>query len=82
MTGYNFNQDLSTENFTVLVDTDALYGYFEHNEYGDELGGGLWFDLAGELVDYDGVYELPKEVGLALCNAGYWGSEVTQNLED
>jgi hypothetical protein len=81
MTGYNFNLDLSTENFTILLDTEKLYGFFEHTVYGDELGGGLWFDLAGELVDYDGVYELPKEVGKALLNAGYWGSEVTQDLE-
>jgi hypothetical protein len=27
----------------------------------------------GELVDYDGVYELPKEVAAALKAEGYWG---------
>jgi hypothetical protein len=37
-------------------------GWFEHNEYGDECGGGLWF-YRNELVDYDGICGyLPEEV--------------------
>ena len=69
---YSFNQDLSTERYTVQVDTAAQYGYFENNTTG--TGGGLWFQ-DNVLVDYDGVFELPKQVHAALVGAGY-------NLED
>lgn len=81
MSNYNFDTKLNTKNFTVEIDTQANYGYFEHNDLGDEWGGGLWFDPlpmseAGltkklELVDYDGVFELPAEVREALRGAGF-----------
>ena len=51
----------NTKNFMVGLRLDGAYGFFEHNEHGDEYGGGLWFEK-GELVDYDGVYSLPNEV--------------------
>lgn len=65
MTDYNFTRDASTLNYDIHIDPVALYGYFEHNEYGDYVGGGLWFERDGdvlELVDYDGVVALPDEV--------------------
>lgn len=74
MSDYNFNQVLSTPLYTIEIDTNEGYGYFEHNELGDEKAGGLWFD-ALRLSDYDGVWDLPKQVHAALTNAGY-------NLED
>ena len=46
-------------------------GWFEHNEYGDEYGGGLWFD-DGVVVDYDGIGDyLPKEILDALEAEGF-----------
>ena len=51
----------NTGNFAVALATDGTYGYFEHNELGDLLGGGMWF-RDGAIYDYDGVYELPVEV--------------------
>ncbi len=59
----------NTENYEVALSTNGRYGYFEHNELGDICGGGLWFDN-GKLYDYDGVYELPKEVIKELKNRG------------
>jgi len=48
--------------WTVYVDEDGDPVGFEHSRYGDEGGsGGLWFD-GTHLVDYDGVYNLPKGV--------------------
>ena len=35
--------------------------YFEHNHFGDEAAGKMWFE-DGKLVDYDGVFELPAEI--------------------
>jgi hypothetical protein len=71
---YNFNITITTDNFDVMVDTTALYGYFEHHRYGDELGGGLRFttltDGTLDLVDFDGVPSLPYEVVTALLDAG------------
>ena len=63
-----------TVNFEVGLHDQAdnmpyRHGWFEHNEHGDECGGGLWFH-DGALVDYDGVYELPREVVQALADQG------------
>ena len=63
---------ITTDNFTVeIFDETPLRGYFEHEEYGDEYGGGLWFE-GKNLVDYDGVFELPKEVIQALRDLGFY----------
>lgn len=64
-----------TENFEIgLQDPNPEgdgYGWFEHDEYGDEYGGGLWFKY-GELVDYDGISGyLPKEILDALEYLGF-----------
>ena len=72
MSEYNFNLNLSIPLYTIEIDTAEHYGYFQNNNTGTE--GGLWFDGL-RLSDYDGVYDLPKQVYAALVNAGY-------NLED
>ena len=59
----------NTGNFEVALANDGEYGYFEHNELGDESGGGLWFK-DGAIYDYDGVAELPSEVVVELENRG------------
>jgi hypothetical protein len=59
----------NTTNYEVSLGNTGTYGYFEHNTLGDESAGGLWF-VDGELVDYDGVYRLPKEVAVELKNRG------------
>lgn len=47
------------------------YGWFDHNEHGDEYGGFVWFK-DGELVDYDGTAGyLPEEVLDALEAIGF-----------
>lgn len=74
--GYEFNVQLHKGKFEVKVDTAAAYGYFEHDELGDERGGGLWFARSGqggalELVDFDGTATLPKSVAEALRGAGF-----------
>ena len=58
-----------SKNFTIYQWDDPNYMFFEHNELGDECGGGLWFDR-GILTDYDGVWMLPKEVAMALKDIG------------
>ena len=60
---YNFDKKQQVGDWLVEVDTEKQYGYFESQEHGD--GGGLWF-TNNELVDYDGVYEIPKQVVMAL----------------
>ena len=56
-----------TANFEVGLHDQAdnmpyRHGWFEHNEYGDECGGGLWFH-DGILYDYDGIGGyLPAEI--------------------
>jgi hypothetical protein len=67
---HDFTVVLDTEHFEIRISEGTEYGYFEHNELGDECGGGLWF-TGDELVDYDGVFALPKEVVDALRDYGF-----------
>jgi hypothetical protein len=55
---YNF-KSVQVDKWEVSIDAGAQYGFFEHDDYGE--GGGLWFE-DNSLRDYDGVYELPKDV--------------------
>lgn len=77
MAEYNFDVKLRQGKFDIQVDTAANYGYFEHDELGDECGGGLWFAPSAafadrlELIDCDGTAVLPKSVAKALREAGF-----------
>lgn len=82
---YNFTVKIETPKYTIDIDVDQLYGYFEHNELGDEKAGGLWFERVSyenergyviDLVDYDGVFALPTQVATALRQHGYHVDEV------
>lgn len=66
---YNFDVRVQAPGYTIEIDSTACYGYFENDETGD--GGGLWFAEDKVLVDYDGVFSLPKKVASALIAAGY-----------
>lgn len=63
---YNFDLGFQAGQYTVSVDTTAERGYFEHDILGDQSGGRLTFERndAGqiEIIDYDGVWALPREV--------------------
>lgn len=64
-----------TTNFTVeIFDEKPLRGYFEHNEFGDNCAGELLFE-GNDLTDYDGVFELPKEVIQAIRDLGFYVGE-------
>ena len=82
MAELNFDKEAYIAPFTVKVDTAKCRGYFEHDEYGDGCGGGLWFDTVPvnrvgsvvkkwELADYDGVACLPMRVIKALRGMGF-----------
>lgn len=79
---YSFDKKFHGGKYTIQVDTKAMYGYFEHDILGDERAGGLWFDIAPsvklvpdierlELIDYDGMPVLPKDVAAALRENGF-----------
>ena len=63
-----YTEILEKGNWEVKISPTTQYGYFENVKTGG--GGGLWFD-GSELVDYDGVFELPKDVVDMLSGAGY-----------
>jgi hypothetical protein len=46
---------IATQNFNIGF-SNPDYAYFEHNKYGDENAGGLWFKDK-ILFDYDGVFD-------------------------
>ena len=66
---------VTTDNFTVeIFDETPLRGYFEHEVLGDNCAGELLFDGLS-LIDYDGVFELPKEVVQALRDMSLYVGE-------
>ncbi len=67
---YQFDKRVQSGKFDVRIDSAAGYGYFEHEELGDECGGGLWFQ-AGALTDYDGVAVLPAKVIAGIRGLGF-----------
>lgn len=66
-TGEHTLRWFESDPWSVFLDPDGDPIGFEHHEYGDEYGGGLWIE-SGHLVDYDGVYNLPKKV-IYICEA-------------
>ena len=60
---------------TIRVDKNGeVDGWFEHDIYGDEVGGSLTFERTEngiELTDFDGVMILPIEVGKVIAQMGY-----------
>lgn len=56
--------------YEVQIESSGTYGYFEHEDFGDEAGGGLWFE-GKELTDYDGMATLPKDVIAGVRQLGF-----------
>lgn len=89
-TTYTFDKAHTQGHYEVRIDTAAAYGYFEHDELGDESGGGLWFTRLGDgclsLTEYDGVAVLPEAVCHALRAQGvrvdleFWPDDVVPPL--
>ena len=73
---YNFDRINAVEKYMVKIDSVAQYGFFENVIDGGE--GGLWFE-DNALVDYDGVFELPRHVIVAIAQLGF---NVDYVLED
>ena len=65
---HTYTESLEKGNWEVKISPTTQYGYFENVKTGS--GGGLWFE-GRELIDYDGVFELPKDVIDILGGAGY-----------
>ena len=70
MSERKYDKKIVSKNYTVEVSTKDQYGYFEHNQYGDEASGGLWFEN-NELSDFDGTFVLPEEVGESIEKMGF-----------
>ena len=74
---YSYNvKMICAKGTTCEVDTSAKYGYWERQD-GSE-GGGLWFETSDignkglELIDYDGIGELPSRIVMVLRESGFY----------
>ena len=57
--------NFETKDFHGEIKKDFSYGWFEHNEHGEEWGGSFDIELddnTWEIVDCDGCYDIPQEV--------------------
>jgi hypothetical protein len=75
----SYNINLSTNKFEIWINTETKYGWFEDNIFGDENGGGLWFDEDMKLKDYDGVYFLPTDVRNQLMRNNFITQEMYED---
>lgn len=74
----NFNDGAREYKFDngawVKLDIDGEYGSWEYQEDEDDeetyMEGGIWFD-GKQIEDYDGCFELPEEVKIALKDLGF-----------
>jgi hypothetical protein len=69
------NHGTPAGDWTIAVSPTTHYGYFEYNGENKNnieihIEGGLWFS-GQNLVDYDGVFELPLIVIRSLVQLGY-----------
>ncbi len=69
------NNDFKFDNGAwVCLSIDEEFGSWEHQSDEDDeetySSGSLWVD-GKVLTDYDGCYQLPKEVEVALMDLGY-----------
>ena len=74
---------LHTANFEIGLHArerdGSQRGWFEHDEHGDEYGGGLWF-YRSVLVDYDGISSyLPNEILEPLESHGFKVDDMSTN---
>ena len=67
---------IRTANFEIIIDRDRTRGSFEHHIFGEDQGGELLFEnnFGGldELIDFDGMYDLPQEIIDALEVDGFF----------
>jgi hypothetical protein len=56
---YNFDSKIQVGKWDIQIDSKAQYGYTQDDNGDFDIG--LWFEN-NSLVDYDGCYELPKQV--------------------
>jgi hypothetical protein len=66
-------------NARLFETDDDNYYFFEHATLGDEgYCGGVWLQDK-HIMDYDGVYDLPRDVEAILESLGYaWVHDVTE----
>ena len=64
-------------NFTIYATPDPNVFYFEHDYYGENHAGRMWFKNK-ELIDYDGVFELPIKVISQMITRGFDMSYATE----
>lgn len=67
---YRFDRSIHAGAYSIKVDTEACYGFFEDDQQGDEHGGSLWFAASPDgqlaLTGFDGVATLPPSVAEGL----------------
>jgi hypothetical protein len=68
--------------FTIYSTPKPFVFYFEHNTLGEDCAGHMWFDENKALIDYDGVFELPKEIIKMMLDKGCDMSYATDILDD
>jgi len=58
-----------TVNYYIWPTENSATYYFEHKRLGDDEAGRIWVK-DNLIIDYDGVFELPKEILTALEGLG------------
>lgn len=86
---HQYNLTGETAFFDIKLDTEALYGYFEHRIIGEDFSGFMYFDKIMavtaakrglELTSFEGVSEIPAQVVSWLREEGVLIGDVVYNV--
>jgi len=65
-----YDKQIQAGPYWLSIDTEAQYGYFEHDDYGEDDGGS--FEMEHDVVtDMDGCYVIPRTVAKAIQDFGF-----------
>ena len=68
--GIVYDKSIKAGKYEVKISTKEKYGFFEHDDYGEDDGGS--FELENkEVDDIDGCYAIPVIVADAIIKLGF-----------
>jgi hypothetical protein len=65
-----YDKKIQVGKYEIQISEDNTYGYFEHDDYGEDAGGSLTFENK-VLEDFDGMMVLPLEVADGISKLGF-----------
>jgi len=66
----NYDKEIQIGKYQIKIDTSKDYGYFEHDDLGEDDGGSFTIE-DNEVVEMDGCFAIPEDVAEGILKLGY-----------